>query len=194
MTDRKPFIIPPGAPVPARVRSNAPALPALPSGNSGWPFERGRYERNALTVQAHTRWVDAKSAQLAAFAQLVKKKEDLMLAIASYEELPEKIAHQKALGRLDRLNELRMRQLQHELLETNARIEVAAANVRLAATLPIPEREEPAAAAASPPPSPALNAAEIRKAAQMLPELDGKPELVDTLVLVLSGMLAEKHK
>ncbi|MGE3703288.1 MAG: hypothetical protein AB7G08_31795 [Hyphomicrobiaceae bacterium] len=155
-------------------------------------FEHRRHANNAREVAAHANYLRARADQADACLALVKKRRELLLEIASLRDLPDEIAHRRELGRLNRLNELRLAQLQHDLSETNAKIEVAIAQARLAAALPLPEREveRPVAAA---PPAPQLSAADIRKAAEMMPELENKPEAIDTLVLVLTGMLAEKR-
>ena len=194
MTDRKQVIIPPGSSrLPVGTRSSLPVAPQLPSGNAVWGSERSRYERNAVTVGANTRWLEAKSAQYAAYAKLVARQEELVLALASYQDLPEKISHQRELGRLSRTAELRRVQLEYELAETNLKIDVAAANMRLAQTLPIPEA--PAAPPPQPAPAPAgLTPADIRRAAERLPEMVQHPEAIDTLCMILSGLLAEKNR
>lgn len=194
MADRKnQMVLPPGSTrLPVR-QSSTPSLPALNPGNSAWPFQLGRIERNTAIVSRDADYLRARTDQANACLLLIKKREELLLAIASLHDLPEKVAHQRELGRLDRLNELHLRHLQHELSETSAKIAVAHANMRLAAALPIPE-VPPGPPPAPAPAPPALSAAEIRRAAQMMPEFENKPEAIDTLVLMLSGLMAEKNK
>jgi len=189
MSDKKQLIIPPGSRLPVGPRLTVPRVPELTSGNAVMGPERMRYDRNALTVAASTRFIEAKASQYAAFTGMVAKKEALVLALASYDDLPEKITHQRELGRISRTAELRREELQYQLAEINLKIEVAAANMRLAETLPIPQ-SPPAS-----PPAPApmgLTPADVQKAAQMMPEL--KPESIETLLLMLGGLLAEKTK
>ena len=165
----------------------------MPAGTSIWPFEAGRYERNRRQVAAHADYLRARADQADACVALIKKRRELLLEIASLQDLPEEIAHRRELGRLNRLNELRLIQLQHELAQTDARIAVAGAQLRLVQLLPVPVPVVPPAPAppAPPPPPAGLTPADVRKVLQAMPEI--RPEAIETLVLMLSGVLAEKN-
>jgi len=192
MSDKKQLIIPPGSRLPAAPRSTVPRVPELTSGNAVLGPERMRYDRNALTVAANTRLIEAKASQYAAFAVMVAKKEELMLALASYEDLPDKITHQRELGRMSRTAELRREELQYQLAEINLKIEVTAATMRLAETLPIPQSPP---APPPPPPAPApmgLTPDDVQRVVEQFPDI--KPETIGPLILALGGMLAEKKK
>ena len=188
--NKKQELLPPSSPrLPVASPLPTPSLPPLPTGTSVWPFERGRYERNTLTVAASANYMRARADQAAACAELVSKREELALAISRLHALPERCAFEYEKGRLSRHSELRCLQLKHELDETNAKIAVTQANAVLAQYLPQPEaRPEP-----PPPPAPTgLTPADVEKIAQALPEL--KPETVQTLVYALGGLLAEKNR
>jgi hypothetical protein len=195
MSDKKQMILPPSSTRLPALRASTPSLPALNPGNSAWLFELGRLQRNTAIVSADADYLRARTDQAGACLLLIKKREELLLAIASLHDLPEKVAHQRELGRLDRLNELHLRHLQHELFETNARIEVAAANMRLAATLPIPEVPQPAPA--PPPAAPAgFSVDDVVTAVDELTDHmeEIPPEARKHLSILLSSYLKDKRK
>lgn len=185
---KKQEILPPSSPrLPTVSPPAPPSLPSLPSGNAVWGFERQRHERNALTVAASTKWLRAKADQGAAFVELLRQREESYLALLRLQSLPERAAHQYELGRLTRLNELQILKLQHERDEINAKIEVAAAQMRLAQYLPIPE-----VPAAPPPPVPTgLTAAEVQQILEHVAELS--TDTKEHLALLLAGAVQNKR-
>jgi hypothetical protein len=195
MTDKKQLIIPPSQRLPAAPRTSHGAMPVLTNGNSAWPFEVGRYERNARAVAASTRFIDAKTAQYAAFAAMVEKKEKLMLALANYDDLPDKIAHQRTLGRMTRTAELHRDELQNQITAINLQIELAAANMQLAQYMPV--REAPPAPAVQPPPVPTgFSAEDVIAAVDDITEhmQDFSPETRKHFMLLLSGYLGKEKR
>jgi hypothetical protein len=191
-------VIPPNAlRLPTRSSSSLPTLPPLITGNSAWPFERGRYERNAAIVRANANYLQARTEQADACLALIKKREQLLLAIASLRDLPEKVAHQRELGRLSRLNELRLAQLQHQISEVNASIELAAASVRLAQYFPVKEPPPPAPVQAqvqqaAPVQPKGLTPTDVRAALQQYPDI--KPDAIEPIIMMLMGLMAEKNQ
>jgi hypothetical protein len=170
----------------------------LPAGSSAWPFPTGRYQRNAREVSANAGLLRARADQVDACIGLIRKRRELLLELATLQDLPDEIAHRREMARLGRLHEHRLAQLQNELAETNAKIEVAAAQMRLAAALPIPVRDEsPPAAPTQLTPAPAgFTADEVMAAVDELAEhmQDVPPEARRHLMLLLSGYLKEKRK
>jgi len=187
---KKQELLPPSNPrFPAATEPPRPSLPSLPAGNARFGTQVSVYQRNTRAVAASADYMRARADQAAACMELVLKREELALAIARLAWLPERCAHEYEKGRLSRLSELRILKLQHERDEIDAQIAVAAAKLQLAQYQPQPETPS------APPPAPApmgLTPADVQKAAQMMPEL--KPESIETLLLMLGGLLAEKTK
>ncbi len=191
MSDRKnQVIIPPSssARLPA-VSPPRPSLPAMPSGG-GFAFTpTGQLRKDAQYLTLYSTKLRALADNAAAMRELVEKRDALAMAIANLESLPDRCAHQFEMGRLSRHNERELALLNYEHDQLQAKIRNAAAQMQLAQYLPIPE----APPAPSAPPAPTgLTPADVQKAAQMMPEL--KPETIETLVLMLGGLLAEKNK
>lgn len=195
MADQKKYEIispPSGTRLPV-ARPPRPSLPSMPTGGGFALTPTGQLRKDGQYLALYSTKLRVMADNAAAMRELIDKRDALAMAIANLESLPERCAHQYEMGRLSRHNELELAHLNYEHDQLQAKIRNAAAQMQLAQYLPIPVRDEPTPThpASSPPP---LTAAEIRKAAQMMPELEGKPELIDTLVLVLSGIQAEKTK
>jgi hypothetical protein len=166
-----------------------PTLPSLPT-SSGistfWNTPTEVARRDTEFIQRHAEKLRAMADQAAAFRQLVEERDALGLAIARTRSIDERCAHAYERERLARFNELRVLQLEHQLAEVNAKIALAQAEQLYAQYRP---------QAPQPPPTPAptgLTPADVQKAMQMVPELS--PATVETLVLMLSGLMAEKNK
>lgn len=189
MSDKKQLVIPPSAArLPAASPPPTPSLPSLPTGNAWFGTQVGVYQRNTRTVAASADYMRARADQAAACMELIQKRDDLAMAIARLNSLPERCAHAYEKERLSRLSELRVLQLQHELDETNANIAVASARLQLAQYHPQPEAPAPPPLA----PPGGLTPSDVQKVAQIMPDI--KPETIEALVLALTGLLAEKNK
>jgi hypothetical protein len=176
-------------------------LPSLPAGTASFGTQVGIYERNSRQVAASAAYMRARADQAAACAELIAQREMLGFAIARLHSLPERCQHEYEKGRLERLNELELLRLQHELDVTNKKIEVAQASTRLVEALPIPvvpASSAPQPTPAAPPPSPAsgISAREaiaaINEVAAHMPDIS--PETREHLALLLSGYFSEKSR
>ena len=183
---KKQQLLPPGAPRLPAARAPRPSLPSMPTGG-GFAFtEMGQLRKDAQYLGLYGAKLRALGDNAVAMRELVEKRDALALAIANLHSLPERCAHQYEMGRLSRHNELELARLNYEHDQLQAKIRNAAAQMQLLQYLPIPERSEPPA-----PPAPTgLTPDDVRKALQMMPEV--KPEAIETLVLLLSGVMAEK--
>jgi hypothetical protein len=190
VSNKKQQLLPPpsGRHLPATVLSK-PSLPSLPTGNAWLGPAYRVYDRNRRTVEASANYLRARADQAQACVDLVRAREELAIAISRLAALPERCVHEYEKGRLDRLNELRLLRLQHELDETNARIALVAAQTQLASYTPQPPDAPP------PPPSAApvgLSPSEVEELVRAsLPEVSA--DTLRTLGLLLSGRLAEKR-
>jgi hypothetical protein len=192
MSDEKRYPVPPQ---PAHLPAARPAsVPALPSSAGGIAFSRRqRQEIDARFNRALADNLRARADAHRAAIEYSDARFDLAVALSRWNTLHDVIAHEERKGFLKRTSEIKVLMLELETQEINARINRDAAMLSLTAYQPQPpSREVPPPSA--PPPPPALSAAEIRKAAQMMPEFENKPEAIDTLVLMLSGLMAEKNK
>ena len=191
MSNKKQDLIPPprSPQLPATVKPT-PSLPSLPTGNATLGPLHSVYDRNRRAVEASANYYRARADQALACVELLSAREKLLLQVARLRSLPEMATHQEEKGRLDRLNELRLIKLQHELDETNARIALAIATTQLASYTPQPpEPPQPPAPPPSPPPT-GLDPREVEAVLQRFPDI--KPESIEPIIMMLRGVLAEK--
>lgn len=191
MADDKPLpAIPPRyAPASLPTRASTPINVSLPSSSGAWFGTKSRIMRkDGEFIRQHADLLAAKTTQATQMRALIDARIDLALKYAELASLPDLIDHQYAKGHRERAHELRMMDIAHQTAETAAKTELAAALVRLAQFMP-----GPSGSATAPPAAGAgLTPNEVRKAAEMMPEM--KPEAIETLMVMLSGMLAEKSK
>jgi hypothetical protein len=190
VVDKKQALVPGATPsLPSAEPPSRPTLPTLPIGSPGLYFtERQRYENMTRGVEASANYLRARADQAAACTELIHKREDLTLAVGRLHALPERLAFEYERTRLGRLSELKLLALQHQLDQVTAETRLIEAQ-RYKASLTPPPPEPPS------PPAPivdGLTPADIRKAAEKLPELT--PEAIETLTLLATAMLAEKRR
>lgn len=192
--DRKP-LTPYRSSVPAVTPT--PALPSLPSSSGAFLGSRTRIARkDEQFLLADAARLKAQEQQARACTALIEARSDAALAMARLQSLPELAQHEYDRGHAERsaeeqqwLHRARIVALEHEREEIHAQAELERAKQRLADVHPT--APEPSA----PPPVPAtpkgLTPAEVQMVAQRLPEMT--PETIETLHMMLSGLLAEKN-
>jgi hypothetical protein len=186
--------------LPVRVTPR-PTIPTLQSSSGAFPWTRTYVARkDAEFLETDTRRILAQKAQTEAFTGLVESRMTAALVMAKIQALPELAHHQYDRGRSERQAEkskwqhaARVVALEHEREQTNALADLVRAQQRLAELQPAPPPPPAPAPPAPPPAAPmkGLTTAEVQMIAQRLPEL--KPETVETLCMMLSGLLAEKN-
>jgi hypothetical protein len=153
-------------------------------------------KKDCRFVQAHTEFLQARTAQAASMAEVVEARVNLATVIAKLQTVDEIIAHEYQRGRADRQSEQaqwiharRMTELQHEREALDAQAALMRAQQRLAELQPKPPEPAPPP---PPPPPVGLSPSDVEKVAHNMPEL--KPETVQSLVWALKGLLAENSK
>jgi hypothetical protein len=192
--DKKRFPAPtrPYVPAPSLARVPRAYDPALPSSSGAvWGTTTRILRKDAEFIRQHADVLAAKTTQAQNFKALVTERIAVALKLAELATLPELIEHEWQKGVRDREHVLTMQQIAHQTLETQAMVGLADAQRQLAQYHPAPEPPTPAAAPAAAAPR-GLTPADIKAAAQRLPEL--QPESIETLCIILSGLLAEKNK
>ena len=188
MTDKKQLVLPPGSSrLPATAPRPTPSLPSLFAGTATFGTVVGVYERNTRQVAASANYMRARADQAAACTELIQKREELAVAISRLSWLDLRCEHEFEKGKLSMHNELQCMKLEHELSQTNLQIQVAQARFSLAQYQPQPEAPPPP----PPPPTPdGLTPTEVEAVLQRFPDV--KPELIEPIVMILRGMMAEK--
>lgn len=174
-----------------------PSFPALASSSGAFVGPRRRIARkDEEFFIADAARIEAQEKQCRAFTSLIGARSDAALAMARLQALPEIAEHAYYKGRAERsaeeqqwLHDVRIAALEHERDEIHAQTEVERAKKRLEDLQPAAsEQSTPATAPAA---LKGLTPAEVQMVAQRLPEM--KRETVETLCMMLSGLLAEKN-
>lgn len=177
-------------PVAAPAATPTVALPALPtSSGKVWGTRTTIMQADARFVRAHSDYLQARTEQTQQMKALVDARIGLALKIAELATLPELVEHEYQRGRRDRAHDTAMQRLTHEMAEVNARINLVRAQEHLASLSPDPAPSPPSSQSTTPK---GLTPAEVELALQRLPEL--KRETIETLLMMLSGMVAEKNR
>ncbi len=172
-----------------------PAVPSLPSSSGAFLGSRTRIARKDKEfVEASTALIESQIKQGRAFTSLIEARSEAALALARLQSLPEVAAHAYYKGRAERaaqeeqwLHDAHIASLEHEREAIHAQVEVDRAKQRLAELQPA-STEPPAPTPAA---SKGISIAEVQVCAQRLPEMNR--ETVETLCMMLSGLLAEKN-
>lgn len=169
-----------------------PSLPSMPTGGGIALTQTGQLRKDAQYLTLYGAKLRALADNAVAMRELVEKRDALAMAIANLHSLHERCQHQYEMGRLSRHNELELARLNAEHDQLQAKIRNAAAQMQLAQYLPVPTREEQV-----PAPQPAraptgLTPADVRAALQQYPDI--KPEAIEPLIMMLTGILAEKNQ
>jgi hypothetical protein len=191
MTDRsRQQIIPPpsGTRLPAAPPPR-PSIPSMPTGGGVALTQMGQLRKDGQYLTLYSAKLRALADNAVAMRELVEKRDALAMAIANLHSLPERCAHQYEMGRLSRHNELELARLNAEHDQLQAKIRNAAAQMQLAQYLPIAVRDEPPPSAPARAPA-GLTPADVRSALQQYPDI--KPEAIEPLIMMLTGILAEK--
>jgi len=178
------------APVPAQTPT--PSMPSLPSSSGAWLGTRNTILRkDTAFVELHAAYLNARRAQSDAMTGLVESRIKAALTMAKLTALPEIAEHEYRLGRLDRAHEMRIRSLSAERKESDAEAALLEAKQRVASLIPEPPKPPAPPPAAPTPAAKGLTPLEVKMVAQRLPEI--KRETIETLCMMLSGLLAEKN-
>ena len=150
-------------------------------------FGTRRARKRTDYVREFTALLDARAGQARSAAAYVDACHELARSMARLDWLPEVLEADYMRGKLQRAHEIEMDRIAHATTEAQARIGLweavrAAEGFNSALTL---NNAQPSSAKG-------LTTTEVEMMAQRLPDM--KPEMIDTLVMMLSGLLAEKNK
>jgi len=174
---------PPPAYLPPAPTDARPTLPSLPSSSGAfWGSATSILKQDTNFVEAHTAYLQARTAQTTAMRDLVDKRQALSIAIGKISALPEIAQHEYERGRRDRAHDAAMQQFVHQTAEINARINLLRAEQHLASFEPA--HSAPAPSGLTPP--------EIDELLAALPDVS--EDTRKTISYVLSGRLREKEK
>jgi hypothetical protein len=155
-------------------------------------------KKDCRFVQAHTEFLQARTAQSAAMAELVESRVNLATVVAKLQTIDEIIQHEYARGRAERQSEVaqwqhsaRLAALERERHELNAQADLLRAQQRLAELQPQPSPPPPEPPPAPPPPpAPGLSPADVEEVLTGLPEIS--TDTLKTISRLLLGLLKEK--
>jgi hypothetical protein len=191
MSDAK-RLVPHQAPQLPTVR--APSLPELPYSSGQLAFSRRALAvKDAAYTRAAADLLVARTEQARAARALSDARFDLAVALSRWDSLGDVCDHERKKGFLARTSELTTLALELETKEITARIARDAAMVALSAYQPQPPAPPPPSPTPTPPAPPkGLTPAEVRAALQQYPDI--KPEAIEPLIMMLTGIMAEKNQ
>lgn len=178
--------------------SNLPALSAsrVPTRGSvhlptdGGVLSRIRFKSGARFVRQHADYLDARTTQARSAQAYINACHELARSIARLDWLPEVLESDYLRGKRNRAHEIEMDRMAHATAEAHARAGLLEALQTAERFRPAPQSDTGAQVA--PAALKGLTTAEVEMVAQRLPEM--KRETIETLLMMLSGLLAEKNQ
>jgi hypothetical protein len=159
----------------------------LPAGGSWW--DTRLLAKKARFVREHAAHLDARTVQARSAQAYVDACHELARSIARLDWLPEVLEADYQRGKLERAHEIEMARIAHATAQAHAQARLLEALHTAQRFLPEPSSGAPASA--QPTSTKGLSMAEVEMVAQRLPEM--KRETIETLLMMLSGLIAEKN-
>jgi hypothetical protein len=186
----------PKYPIPHRApqlpAARAAPFPDLPYSSGQLALtRRSRAVKDAAYTRALADLLVARTEQAKAARGLSDARFDLAVALSKWDSLSDVCDFERKKGFLTRTSELTTLALELETKELNARIARDQAMLVLQSFQPPPPPLPPI----TPPPAPTgLTPADVRMGLQAMPEFRDKPDLIEMMVLMFGGMMAEKNR